>query len=334
MALVLGLVLVLLAGMSQGSFYLPATYTRKWEWEHSWLVFSISALLVINWLFTFLMIPNIMDVLRTVTSREMLIIILFGAGWGVGAIGTGLGMDRLGMALAYPIILGQVACLGALIPMAVFFPETLLAPKGLALMGGTVLVLVGIIMISKAGSRKQPEGSSNIKGSFAAGLIICIMAGVLSSLFNIGFAYSGRLAEQAKALGTPVIFSSVAVWLPFLTVGCLVNAGYSLWLMFRRKTAGGFFGPDFSRNIVLGCLMGLLWIGGVYMYSMGAATLGSWGVVVGWVLFMSSLILTGNLWGIFKGEWKGAPAAARSLLNRGLLVLMIAIVIVAYSNAL
>jgi L-rhamnose-H+ transport protein len=80
--------------------------------------------------------------------------------------------------------------------------------------------------------------------------------------------------------------------------------------------------------------MGLLWIGGVYMYSMGAATLGSWGVVVGWVLFMSSLILTGNLWGIFKGEWKGAPAAARSLLNRGILVLMIAIVIVAYSNTL
>ncbi len=49
---------------------------------------------------------------------------------------------------------------------------------------------------------------------------------------------------------------------------------------------------------------------------------------------MSSLILTGNLWGIFKGEWKGAPPAARTLLNMGLFVLMIAIVIVAYSNKL
>ncbi len=334
MLLALGLALVLLAGVSQGSFYLPATYTRKWEWEHSWFVFSITALLVINWLFTYLMIPNIMDVLRTMTPREFIIILLFGAGWGVGAIGTGLGMDRLGMALAYPIILGQVACLGALIPLAFFHPELLLTLRSLVLIGGTILVLVGIIMISKAGSRKQPQGSSAIKGSFAAGLAICIMAGVLSSLFNIGFAYSTRLAEQAKILGAPDLVAAVAVWLPFLTVGCIVNAGYSLWLMFTRKTASGFIGPGFGRNLVLGACMGLLWIGGVYLYSIGASALGGWGVVVGWVLFMSSLILTGNLWGIFRGEWKGAPKPARSLLNRGLAVLMIAIVIVAYSNAL
>jgi hypothetical protein len=130
------------------------------------------------------------------------------------------------------------------------------------------------------------------------------------------------------------MFASTAVWLPFLTVGCIVNAGYSLILMARRKTAGGFAGPGFGRNLVLGSLMGLLWIGGVYLYSVGATLLGSWGVVVGWVLFMSSVILTGNLWGIFKGEWKGANAAARTLLNRGLGVLIVAIVIVAYSNTL
>lgn len=334
MALIIGFILVLVAGMSQGSFYLPATYTRKWEWEHSWFVFAISAMLVINWLFTFLLIPNIWEVLGSVTAKEMLIILLLGGGWGIGAVGTGLGMDRLGMALAYPIILGLVACGGALIPMAIFFPETLLAVKGLVLMGGTVLVIVGIIMISRAGSRKDPGGASAIKGSFASGLAICIMAGVLSCLFNIGYAYSARLAEQAKELGTPEMFASTAVWLPFLTVGCIVNAGYSLWLMARRKTAREFVGPDFGRNLGLGCLMGLLWIGGVYLYSIGASFLGSWGVVVGWVLFMSSVILTGNLWGIFKGEWKGAPAKARTLLNRGLIVLMIAIVIVAYSNTL
>jgi L-rhamnose-H+ transport protein len=334
MALFFGFLLVLLAGMSQGSFYLPATYTRKWEWEHSWLVFAVSAMLVINWLLTFILIPNIWEVLGSATGKEMLVILLFGGGWGIGAVGTGLGMDRLGMALAYPIILGIVACGGALIPMAVFFPETLLAAKGLVLIGGTALVIVGIIMISQAGSRKVPGGASAIKGSFASGLAICIMAGVLSCLFNIGYAYSARLAEQAKELGTPDMFASIAVWLPFLTVGCIVNAGYSLWLMGRRKTARGFAGPGFSRNLGLGCLMGLLWIGGVYLYSVGATLLGSWGVVVGWVLFMSSLILTGNLWGIFRGEWKGAPSSARALLNRGLAVLMVAIVIVACSNLL
>jgi L-rhamnose-H+ transport protein len=332
MALLIGFVICLVAGMSQGSFYLPATYTKKWEWEHSWFVFAISAMLVINWLFTFILIPNIWQVLGTMTGKELLIILLFGGGWGIGAVGTGLGMDRLGMALAYPIILGLVACGGALIPMAVFYPETILTTKGLVLIAGTVLVIVGIVMISQAGSRKNPTGASAIKGSFVGGLAICIMAGVLSCLFNIGYAYSVRLAEQAKALGTPDMFASVAVWIPFLTVGCIVNAGYSLYVMGKRKTVRGFVGPGFGRNLLLGSLMGLLWICGVYFYSFGASLMGRWGVVVGWVIFMSSLILTGNLWGIFRGEWKGAPVKARALLNRGLIVLMIAIVIVACSN--
>ncbi len=203
MALMLGFIFVLFAGMSQGSFYLPATYTKKWEWEHSWVVFSISAMLVINWLVTFILIPNIWQVLGSITAKELAIILLCGVGWGIGAVGTGLGMDRLGMALAYPIILGLVACLGALVPLAVYYPETLLATKGIVLMGGTALVLVGIIMISRAGSRKDPGGASAIKGSFASGLAICIMAGVLSCLFNIGYAYSAHLAVQAKELGTP-----------------------------------------------------------------------------------------------------------------------------------
>ncbi|MFA6471461.1 MAG: L-rhamnose/proton symporter RhaT [Candidatus Latescibacterota bacterium] len=334
MDLIMGFFFVILAGASQGSFYLPATYTKKWEWEHSWLVFSITGMLIINWIIALILIPDIFKVFQVVTMREILVILLFGAGWGAGAICNGLAIDRLGMALAYPITLGLVACLGALIPLIIFFPATLFATKGLVLISGTVLVVVGIVMISIAGSRKQPTGSTAIKGSFAVGLVIAICAGVFSCFFNIGYAFSVNLAEQAKALGTSATFASSAVWAPFLTVGCLVNAGYSLYLMITRKTGKGFVGPHFGFNLLLASLMGLLWIGGVYFYSIGASKLGGWGVVVGWVLFMSSIILVGNLWGIFKGEWKGAPAAARSLLNRGITVLLLAIIIVAYSNSL
>jgi len=70
------------------------------------------------------------------------------------------------------------------------------------------------------------------------------------------------------------------------------------------------------------------------MYGFGASTLGSLGVVVGWVLFMSSVIIVGNLWGVWRGEWKGAPRRARTLLNGGLVVLILAIIIVAISNTL
>ena len=78
--------------------------------------------------------------------------------------------------------------------------------------------------------------------------------------------------------------------------------------------------------------MGALFICAVYVYSMGATCLGSWGEVPGWVLFMSVDIITGNLWGLFTGEWDGAPKDARKLLKRGMVIILCAIIVVALSQ--
>jgi len=82
----------------------------------------------------------------------------------------------------------------------------------------------------------------------------------------------------------------------------------------------------------LSALMALVWIGSFYLYGAGAARLGRWGVVAGWPLFITLSIVTGYLWGLWRGEWRDAPPSARRLLNRGLLVLIIAVIAVALSN--
>ncbi len=46
MVIVYGLALISIAGFLQGSFYLPMTYTRKWEWEHTWSIFSLTGMIV------------------------------------------------------------------------------------------------------------------------------------------------------------------------------------------------------------------------------------------------------------------------------------------------
>ena len=79
--------------------------------------------------------------------------------------------------------------------------------------------------------------------------------------------------------------------------------------------------------------MAAMWIGSFYLYGAGAAKLGRWGVVVGWPLFISLSIVVGNLWGLWRGEWHGAPLAARRSLNFGLCVLLVAVVTVALSNS-
>ena len=64
------------------------------------------------------------------------------------------------MALGYPIIMGLIASLGALIPLLVFFPQTLFTTKGLVLLAGTALVIFGIVLCSLGGSRRTPSADN------------------------------------------------------------------------------------------------------------------------------------------------------------------------------
>jgi len=337
MAILTGFLFVLIAGFFQGSFVLPMTLTKKWQWEHTWATFSFLGMLVFNWLIALLIIPDILSIYQAVPANDLLVLILFGAGWGIGAILFGLGMDRLGMALGYPIIMGLIASLGALIPLILFFPSTLVAVKGIVLLTGTAIVILGIVLCTIAGSRKTPATAAKggaKSGAFSVGLSIAIFAGILSCLPNVGMAFAGRLVEAAKAAGTPDLFAANAVWALFFTVGFLVNFCYCVFLILKRKNAKDYGNAHIVHNLGWGALMAFMWIGSFYLYGIGAAKLGKWGVVVGWPLFISLSIGVGNLWGLWRGEWKGAPASARKLLNRGLFVLLIAVIVIAVSNSL
>lgn len=337
MSLLLSFSFVLIAGFFQGTFVLPMTLTKKWEWEHTWATFSLLGMLVFNWLIALIIFPDIISIYSSVAPATIMILILFGAGWGLGAILFGLGMDKLGMALGYPIIMGLIASMGTLIPLIVFFPSTLITVKGLVLLLGTALVVVGIILCSIAGSRKEPmvESSVNSKSSaFGAGLTIAIFAGILSALPNVGMAFGSDVIEAAKVAGISNALAGNAVWALFFTMGFIVNFGYCLYLMITRKNLTSLVIPESKRNVGLGALMALMWIGSFYLYGISAASLGRWGVIVGWPLFISLSIVVGNLWGLWKGEWKGAPQTASSLLKYGLGVLLIAVVIIAFSNTL
>lgn len=336
MPILTGFVLVLLAGLLQGTFVLPMTMVRRWSWEHTWVTFSGLGMLVFNWIITLVLVPNILTVYAASPSRELAILALFGMGWGMGAVLFGLGMDRLGMALGYPIIMGLIASLGALIPLMVFFPQALLTNKGLILLAGTALVILGIVLCSVAGSgRVRSTQSAAVKHSaaFTGGLIIAILAGMLSCLPNVGMAFAGTVIGKAESLGVSAASSGNTVWALLFTFGGMVNLAYCLYLMARNKSFARYWSPETARNLGLSALMAVMWIGSFYLYGAGAANLGRWGAIAGWPLFISVSIVVGNVWGLWRGEWQDAPSRARHRLNVGLLVLIIAVILVASSNS-
>ncbi|MFZ0295162.1 MAG: L-rhamnose/proton symporter RhaT, partial [Candidatus Sulfotelmatobacter sp.] len=147
-----------------------------------------------------------------------------------------------------------------------------------------------------------------------------------------GVAYAGNLIHAATKLGVSASASGNTVWALLFTFGCIVNVTYCLYLMVRRKTLGQYFSRATPRNLGLSALMAAMWIGSFYLYGAGAARLGHLGVVVGWPLFISLSIVVGNIWGLWRGEWKGSPREARRSLNQGLAILMVAIVTLTVSN--
>ena len=312
-----GFALVIAASLCQGSFVLPMTLVRKWRWEQTWLTFSILGMVAFNWALGLLGVTNLLPVLGSVPTRTAVILALFGAGWGVGAVLFGQAMARLGMSLGYPIIMGLIAGLGALIPMALFFPASLLSAKGMVLLAGTGVAVLGVALCSTGGARRQTGAAW--KGVDGGGLLMAVLAGFLSCLPNVGLAFAGKLPSNV-------------VWVLLFTAGGLVNCFYCVSRIVALRPAPRYFGEEAPRNLKLSALMAALWIGSFYLYGAGASRLGSWGVLAGWPLFIALSIVAGVLWGRHKGEWDGAPAAVRRARNGGLAALFLAVAAVALSN--
>jgi L-rhamnose-H+ transport protein len=242
-------------------------------------------------------------------------------------------MDKLGMALGYPIIMGLTASMGALLPLFILHSADILKPSGLMLITGVVIAVAGIILCSKAANLNA--GNTSEKGTkeqFTGGIIIALAAGLLSSLPNIGFTFGSAVAQAATDAGTSPAMAGNAVWALFFSIGFIPNLAYTVFLMLRNKTLGLIISAFNIRNAGLGLLMSVLWIGSFYLYGYGSYNLGSLGNIVGWPLFISLSIVVGNLWGIWRGEWRGSSAKAKAKLNTGLIILVIAMILFGISN--
>lgn len=332
MNITFGLLIVSLAGLLQGSFILPMTYARKWEWSHKWFAFSILGMLIINWIIAFLIFDNLPDIVSKIPSSLMLIVLLFGLGWGVGAILFGKGMDLLGMALGFPIIMGINATAGTIIPAIIFSPDIFLHLKGGLIITGAVFTVGGIIVCAKASSLKDKVASGEKSKQLGIGLTLAIISGFTSCLPNLGAAFSGKITTIALDSGVSGLLAGNVVWSLFFTTGAIVNAGYCLYLMHKRRDFKSLLNENKVTNWLLMVSMSLMWAGSFYFYGIGCSMLGDYGLIVGWPLLITLSIVIGNLWGLYRGEWKGATLGSRRLLNMGLFILIVSIIITAASN--
>jgi L-rhamnose-H+ transport protein len=338
-SLATGILLVLVAGVLQGSFMLPMTLTRRWQWEHSWACFSLLGMLVFNWTLAAWAVPDLLAAYRLTPASDLWMLSLFGTLWGAGAILFGLGMERLGMAVGYPVIMGLILSLGSLIPLLLQDPGELISSAGLLLLTGTAVTIGGIVLCSLGAAAKDAQtgdaqmSKERARPGIGAGLVIAVMAGVFSCFPNVGMNHAANLKAAAVELGASEVMAGNAAWALLFTAGFVLNFGYCLYLTVSRGSLS-VFAHDFAHNTGWIAAMSAMWIGSFYVYGMGAARMGPWGGILGWPLFIALAILVGNLWGLWRGEWRSAGAQARARLNLGLLVLWAAVALFGVAAAM
>lgn len=329
--MIAGVNLILAAAILQGIFLLPMSRVRGWAWEHVWLVFSLTGMLLGNWILSLLVLPNPIAIFANVPWREVVILAGFGLAWGAGAVMFGLAMDWLGLALGYPLIMGLNASVGTFVPLLWFDGTKMFSGRALLISVGTLIAIAGIAVCSVAGARRQSSArrTNGISPArFVSGLMMAAISGCLSCLPNIGLAYGTTTIEAARRLGASPAFAGDAVWLVFFTFGSLVNVAYCLRLMSRNKNLGALVDAKHARNACWSVAMGVMWIGSFYLYGLGAALLGRSGSMIGWPILVSVSIAAGVLSGLGKGEWHGAPARAMTLLWSGLALIVLAVLII------
>jgi L-rhamnose-H+ transport protein len=121
----LGLAILVLASIMNASFTLPMKYTSRWAWENTWMGWTIFALLVLPPVITLSTVRHLREIYSSVAPGMLLVVILFGVGWGVAQVFFGMVVDAIGIALAFSLVLGTSAGVGTLIPLVRLHPERL-----------------------------------------------------------------------------------------------------------------------------------------------------------------------------------------------------------------
>lgn len=328
----IGLAIIAIGSFGQSSSYVPIKKVRDWSWESFWLVQGIFAWLVFPYLGALLAVPEGSSLPELWHSPGSVGSVIYGMLWGVGGLTFGLSMRYLGVALGQSIALGTCAGFGTLFP-ALFGGTDLLSGTGLVLLTGVCITLAGIAVIGYAGSLRaknmtEEEKKKAVKDfALTKGLLVALLAGVMSACFNLGLESGNGVLANAKAAGASDLFALNPVILLVTMGGFCTNAVYCVFQNVKNKSGKDYFsvpGGTLLNNVLFCALAGILWYSQFFGLGMGKSYFADAPVMLAfsWSILMSLNVIFSNVWGILLDEWKGVGRRTIAVLVMGMCFLI------------
>lgn len=340
MEVIHGVLLHAVGASSATLCYTPQQRLRGWSWQTYWLAQAAWCWLLIPVLVAWMTIPELAAVLSEAPTDAMWKSFGLGIAYGIGGTAFGMAIRYLGISLTYAIAVGISCVLGTLLPplVAGTLSEVLSGTGSSYMISGVMLGAMGILVCGWAGRSKERDIASrdgqSASFSWAKGLPIVLLAGVLSAMYGFSLDQGQPIADVAAKHGAGSMQGNV-IYLFSNTGAFLSTMIYCIYLHRKEGTFKeyGSATVGLTRNHALALLTGILWYGQFFFYGLGHVRMGRF-AFSSWAVHMILLVMISTLAGLMLREWKGTRSATRILLIAALTILAVAVLMLTYGNRL
>jgi len=361
MNVILGILFHSLGGGASGSWYMPYNWVKQWRWEIYWITGGIFSWLIMPFLAVILTIPDWQGILQASSGSVIRNTYIMGLLWGVGGLTYGLAIRYLGMSLGNSVLLGITSVVGSLglpvlrnipgiagiIPDGLSFTDLFSSTGGRIVILGIVILLAGIILSGRAGIKKDSDLGHKKEGvnsefNLSKGLLIAIISGVLSAFFSFGIDAGKEMGSIARSLAVEqnyaflteeggnfkYLFENNIIFFVILWGGLTTNVIWTTALILKNKTGGDFVDKKtpLVSNYLFCALAGTTWFLQFFFYGMGETKIGNG--ASSWTLHMATIILTANLWGFYRKEWKGVSKKTYNTILLGIGAILLSVIVI------
>jgi len=315
--------------------YVPQKQARGWSWQSFWLLQAAFCWFLLPIVGAFLTVPDFWQVVHQVPANVLVRTFLLGAAYGIGGTAFGVAIRYVGFSVTYAMAIGVSMVFGtayavakgdtSIMDSAAHFQAFAAKVGATWVMTGMGIGLLGIVFCGVAGRWKEgdhstPEQKAGRGNTALVGILLCLAAGFLSSVYGMALTEGAPIAKIASehAAGKVVLgidaatFSSNAIY-PFSNAGAfLTTALYCLFLHGRHRTLGEIVNlPEGSEraslpvNWLMAIFTGCLWYGQFFFYGFGHYYIqkAAGFEQMCWAIHMILLILLGTFVGILFREW-------------------------------
>lgn len=337
----LGVLVVAFSGILIGGSPWPIKVMRHYKYEHWAFVAMLAGMVVVPWAVTLLFCPNAMSAYGTVAREVLIKANLFSISAGLANALALICFTTIGISLTSGLSSGVAITIGVVTPMILKASGAFAnAPSpgsaaGLTVLIGAAVMVAGVALMTIAGfgREKAMTRAGHRPKSFLVGVILCVLAGILSLGFTFSFAYcQDPIVKVMQAQGASNVAANSAVWAVGLFAAGLINVLYPAFLMTKSRSWGIL--AQHPGELMLAILYGLLQAVGFICMGKGMLLLGALGASVGYGLQQSFQISTMQAVGFIGGEWKGVRGRSRHFMYAAITVLLVAAAILAYGNKL